>query len=74
MSDNWTIERASAIREIAIQHESDCGIPGLFSDVRDLGGSWSAVIEHYDPDRPLERIGRPCLYTARHVWHTERSA
>jgi hypothetical protein len=75
MSDE--VERASAIREISIHHESVCGKPGVFAKVRDTGGAWAAVIEHYDPEhdpeRPLEPIGKPCRYTARHVWQVEHS-
>jgi hypothetical protein len=70
----WAVERAGAIREIAIRHEADCGTPGVFASVKDTGRAWVVVIEHYDPERPLERIGKPCAYTARHVWNVDRTA
>lgn len=65
-------EREAAMKAVAIQHESDCGMPGIFSHVADSDRAWTLVIEHYDEDRPLEKVGRPCRYTARHDWQVVR--
>lgn len=54
---------------IAVRHESDCGKPGIFSEVTsDSEGVWTVVIEHYDEAAPLTRIGIPCRYTAANYW------
>ena len=65
---NDAVERSEAIKAVAIKHEFDCGIPGIFSHVSDSGRGWTVVIEHYDPAQPLEKVGKPCRYTARHGW------
>lgn len=63
-------ERAEAIRQVGIQHESDCGQPGIFSEVSSNSERvWTVVIEHYDEKQPLVGIGEACRYTARLQWH-----
>jgi hypothetical protein len=66
-------ERSEALQVVAVRHESDCGRPGVFSEVFSTATTWTAVIEHYDPERPLERSGAPCRYTAKHDWQVDRS-
>lgn len=72
MSDHLTElqERGEAIRQVAVQHESDCGQPGIFSEVSSNSERvWTVVIEHFDTKAPLTCIGTPCRYTARLRWH-----
>ena len=65
-------ERHKAIYEISVQHEADCGKPGIFSSVTQAGGIWTAVIDHYDPADPLHHTGSSCRYTAANYWRLER--
>jgi hypothetical protein len=65
-------ERSEALRAIAVQHESDCGRPGIFTEMSSSETAWTAVIEHYDPVRPLESVGSPCRYTAKRPWQIAR--
>lgn len=59
-------ERGEVLGVVANQHESDCGIPGIFLQcTRNTEGLWTVVIEHYDTQKPLTVIGQNCRYTAR---------
>lgn len=60
--------REEAIHAIAVQHESDCGNPGIFTDINGSDGTWEVVIKHYSVNDPLKCIDTPCRYTAINRW------
>jgi hypothetical protein len=62
-------DRAEAVRLVSTRHESDCGRPGIFTEISNTEAGWTMVIEHYDQAKPLEHVGTPCRYVAEHAWH-----
>lgn len=63
-----SLRKDEAIYAISVQHESDCGKPGIFTDITGSDDTWEVVIDHYSVNDPLKRIGNPCRYTAINRW------
>ncbi len=68
------VEKHEAMHEVAIRHEYDCGKPGVFAQTTySEDGVWAFVIERFDPNYPLKKVGKPCKYLAQRTWHIART-